>query len=62
MFYYKIPWFCYGFNPIQDGTGFSPGTSTNVGISPQNFLNFSLPILSHWCEVSSLYLVQVPIY
>ena len=41
------------FNPIQDGggqwragqkgppTSFSPVTSTNVGISPQNFLTFS---------------------
>ena len=41
------------FNPIQDGggrggqkgpppTNFCPVTSTNVGISPQNFLTFSL--------------------
>ena len=38
------------FNPIQNGqngqkgpppTSFSPVTSTNVGISPQNFLAFS---------------------
>ena len=36
------------FNPIQDGggpkgpsTSFSPITSTNVGISPQNVLTFS---------------------
>ena len=39
------------FNPIQDGwggggaktlpTSFSPVTSTNVGIRPQNFLPFS---------------------
>ena len=36
------------FNPIQDGggkkalpTSFSPVTSTNVGIRPQNFLTFS---------------------
>ena len=38
------------FNPIQDGggggkkaspTSFSPLTSTNVGISPKNFLSFS---------------------
>ena len=40
-------------NPIQDGgrggggrqkgppTSFSPVTSTNVGVSPQNFLTFS---------------------
>ena len=36
-------------NPIQDGKGgqrgpptsFSPITSTNVGLSPQNFLTFS---------------------
>ena len=40
------------FNPIPDGEGgrgskksptsFSPVTSTNVGISPQNFLTFSV--------------------
>ena len=37
-----------GVNPIQDGVGakrppssFSPVTSTNVGLSPQNFLTFS---------------------
>ena len=39
------------FNPIQDGgggggqkgppTSFSPVTSTNIGIRPQNFLTFS---------------------
>ena len=36
------------FNPIQDGgqkapppTHFSPVTSTNVGISPKDFLTFS---------------------
>ena len=36
------------FNPIQDGggakrptTSFSPVTSTNIGLSPQNFLTFS---------------------
>ena len=32
--------FVYGFNPIQDES-FSPVTSTNVGIRPQNFLTFS---------------------
>ena len=40
---------CFALNPIQDGgaksspspTSFSPVTSTNVGISPQNFLIFS---------------------
>ena len=36
----------FGFNPLQDGgakkppTSFSTVTSTNVRISPQNFLNF----------------------
>ena len=39
-----------GINPIQDGGGgwkkgpptiFSPVTSTNVGLSPQNVLTFS---------------------
>ena len=33
------------FDPIQDGApspaSFSPVTSTNVGIRPQNFLTFS---------------------
>ena len=36
------------FNPIQDGvakktppTSFSPVKSTNIGISPKNFLTFS---------------------
>ena len=44
--------FVGSFNPIQDGEGgggwakrpptsFSPVTSTNVGISPENFLSFS---------------------
>ena len=40
---------CFHFNPIQDGGGgqkaplpvFSPVTSTNVEIRPQNFLTFS---------------------
>ena len=39
----------FNFNPIQDGrskslpttTSFSPATSTNIGISLQNFLTFS---------------------
>ena len=45
---YKIP---RNVNPIQDGVGrgaksplptsFSPITSTNVGLSPQNVLTFS---------------------
>ena len=51
-------------NPIQDGgggggggqkgspTSFSPVTSTNVGISPQNFL--ALILLIDWCKISSL--------
>ena len=41
--------FVGSFNPIQDWgggakrppTSFSPVTSTNVGISPENFLSFS---------------------
>ena len=41
-------------------TSFSPVTSTNVRISPQNFLTFSL--LPHWCKISSLYQVPVPNY
>ena len=53
-------------NPIQDGVGakrpptsFSVVTSTNVGISPKNFLNFSFNPLPQWCKISSLYLVPV---
>ena len=42
-------------NPIQDGggepkmppTSFSPVTSANVGISPQNFLTFSFNPFCH---------------
>ena len=43
-------------------TSFSPVTSTNVGIGPQNFLTFSLTLLPHWCKISSLYLVPIPNY
>ena len=57
------------FNPIQDGggaktlpTSFSPVTSTNVGTRPQNFLPFSLTLLTYWCKMPSLYLVPVPNY
>ena len=53
-------------NPNQDGVGakrpptsFSLVTSTNVGISPQNFLTFSFNPLPQWCKISSLYLVPV---
>ena len=56
-------------NPIQDGEGqkapptsFSPVTSTNVRISPQNFLTFSFNPFTDWCKISSLYLVPVPNY
>ena len=32
----------FSINPIQDNpTSFFPVTSTNIGISPQNFLTFS---------------------
>ena len=58
------------FNPIQDGgegktappTSFSPVISTNVRISPQNFLAFSFDPLTGWCKIWSLYLVSVPNY
>ena len=52
-FYSKVNFSCeinnQNVNPIQEGgggkkanpTNFSPVTSTNVGISPQNFLTFS---------------------
>ena len=56
-------------NPIQDGEGqkapptsFSPVTSTNVRISPKNFLTFSFNPFTDWCKISSLYLVPVPNY
>ena len=46
-------------NPIQDGgqvppprDQFFPVTSTNVEISPKNFLKFSLIILLHWYKLS----------
>ena len=44
--------FVYILNPIQDGgqkgppTSFSPVTSTNVRISPQNFFTFELTLLT----------------
>ena len=63
------------FNPIQDGggrgwgwgkkasaTSFSPVTSTNVRISLKTFWLLVLTLLTDWCKISSLYLVQVPDY
>ena len=41
-------------------TSFSPAISTNVRINPQNFLNFSLTLLTDWCEISSFYLAPLP--
>ena len=56
-------------NPIQEGEGqkapptsFSPVTSTNVRISPENFLTFSFNPFTDWCKISSLCLVPVPNY
>ena len=56
-------------NRIEDGRGgrgratsFSPVTSTDVGVHPQNFLTFSFNSLPHWCKLSSLYLKSVPNY
>ena len=44
-------------------TSFSPVASTNVGVSPKNFLTFSfLTLLPHWWKISSLDLVPVPHY
>ena len=43
---------------MPHSTSFSPVTSTNVGISPKNFLT----LLPHWCEIPSLYLMPVPNY
>ena len=44
----RVHFHAYFFKPIQDGEGpkrpptsFSPATSTNVEISPHNFLTFS---------------------
>ena len=49
MIFTTFDYFSAQFNPIQDGrlgkkapTSFSPITSTNVGISHQNFLAFRL--------------------
>ena len=60
----------HSLNPIQDGEreekrppiSFSLVTFRNVGISHQNFLTFSFHPFPHWCRISSLYLVPVPIY
>ena len=48
FFFWNKQYVYIAFNPIQDGggkkappTSFSPVTSTNVGISPKNFLTFS---------------------
>ena len=60
-------------NPIQNCVGgggqkdfpptsFSPVTSANVGISPQNFLTVILTLLPHWCKLSRRYLEPVPNY
>ena len=48
--------------PPPPSTSFFPITSTNVGISPKNFLAFSFNPLTHWCKISSLYLVPVRNY
>ena len=54
--------FSIGGGGRQNGspTSFFPVTSTNVGISPQNFLTFNFNHLSHWCKISRPYLVPVP--
>ena len=43
---------------------FFPSTSTNVGVSPKNFMTFSCfnPTLSHWYKVSRPCLVPIPNY
>ena len=48
-------WGGKGDGEVQKGpppTSFCPVTSTNVEISPQNFLNFSFT--PHWCKMSRL--------
>ena len=49
-------------SPHPPSTSFFPITSTNVGISPKNFLAFSFNPLTHWCKISGLYLVAVRNY
>ena len=45
VYFYVLLFLVRLFNPIQDGecppTSFFPVTSTNVAISPQNFVTFS---------------------
>ena len=43
---------------------FFPSTSTNVGVSPKNFMTVSCfnPTLSHWYKVSRPCLVPIPSY
>ena len=41
-------------------TCFSSVTSTNVRISPQNFLTFNFNPLPHWCKMARPYPVPVP--
>ena len=43
-------------------TSSSTVTSTNVAISPQNILIFSITFLLQWCNVSRPYLVPLPHY
>ena len=57
-----------GKKPPPPSTSFSQVTSTNVGISPQNFLNpktfqiLALIAFPHWCKISSLYLMPIQNY
>ena len=51
-----------GTKRLPLATNFSPATSTNVGISLQNFLTFSFNSFPHWCEIPSSYVVSVPDY
>ena len=43
-------------------TSLSPVPPTNVLISPENFLRFSLTLQSRWCKISRPYPVPVPNY
>ena len=43
----------------QKGISFSPVTSTNVGVSPQNFVTFTFNPLAHWSKILRPYLEPI---
>ena len=54
---YKVGRWVGEFEKIP--TSFSPVTSTNVGVTPQNFWLLLLNFLPHWCKISRPHLVLV---